>query len=152
MTQNQKRTVLICVMSIFLLPVFAHSPLLIIEDSDEEFVYVKAGFSNGQDASGMTLIVKSKFDDRIIETVRFPETSSVSIKIPAEPYYLVFDGGPGHTIAKNGPAPASGFTVHPDAADKPIPGQGIPLWLLITGIAAIIVLLVFTLPKFLKKT
>lgn len=152
MTHNQKRSLLVCVLSIFMLPVFAHSPLLIIEDSDEEFVYVKAGFSNGQDASGMTLMVKSKFDDRIIETMQFPETSSLTIKIPAEPYYLVFDGGPGHTIAKNGPAPEGGFTVHPEAADKPIPGQGIPLWLIIGGIAAAIIILVISIPRFLKKT
>ena len=142
---------LVCVLRVFLLPVFAHSPLLIIEDNDEEFVYVKAGFSNGQDASGMALIVKSKFDDHVIETMQFPDTSTLTIKIPAEPYYLVFDGGPGHTIAKNGPAPASGFTVHADSADKPIPGQGISLWHIIAGVAVIIILLVFGMPKLLKK-
>lgn len=126
----------------------AHTPLLIIEDSDDENVYIKAGFSNGQDAGGMTLFVKSKFDNRIIEQMKFPEISQLTLRIPAEPYYLVFDGGPGHKVVKNGPAPGTGFTVHSEAVNNKIPGQGMPLWLIITLIAAGITSGVFVKQKF----
>lgn len=135
-----------------MLSVFAHTSLLIIEDSDETYVYVKAGFSNGQDASEMNLYVKSKFDDRIIESLKFPETSQLKIQIPNEPYYMMFDGGPSHKVAKNGPQPEAGFTVHPEAASKKIPGQGMPLWMIITVISAVLVIIILVAPKILKKS
>ncbi len=131
-----KRIFILFLFFTILAPLFAHTPLLIIEDSDDEWVYVKAGFSNGQDAGGMTLFVKSKFDNRVIDQLKFPEISQLTIRIPAEPYYLVFDGGPGHKVVKNGPAPGSGFTIHSEAVNNKIPGQGMPLWLIIALIAA----------------
>lgn len=152
MKKKQKIFTLFCFLFLLIIfPLFAHSPLLIIEDNDEEFVYVKAGFSNGQAASGMSLYVKSKFDNRVIETLKFPETSQLKIKIPDEPYYLVFDGGPGHKVAKNGPPPEAGFSIHAEAINNKIPGQGIPLWMIMVGIAAIITIVVFAAPKLFKQ-
>ncbi len=151
MKKERKIIFIFCLFLLIILPVFAHSPLLIIEDSDDEFVYVKAGFSNGQDASGMQLYIKSKFDNRIIEKLKFPKTSQLQIKIPKEPYYMTFDGGPGHKVSKNGPAPKGGFTVHPEAVNNKIPGQGIPLWIIMAGIAVAIVIIVFVVSKLIKR-
>lgn len=152
MNKKMNKAVFVFCFFIFsVLPVFTHTPLLIIEDNDEEYVYVKAGFSNGQDASGMNLYVKSKFDDRIIESLKFPETSQLKIKIPNEPYYMLFDGGPGHKAVKDGPPPEAGFTVHPEAASNKIPGQGMPLWMIIAVISVVITIVILAAPKIFKK-
>ncbi|MEL3908190.1 MAG: hypothetical protein P1P64_04150 [Treponemataceae bacterium] len=151
MSHTKKVIWLTCSFLLFTMKAFTHTPLLIIEDTDEEYVYVKAGFSNGQDAVGMSLLVKSKHDDRVIETHKFPKSSELKVKIPDEPYYLVFDGGPGHKVAKNGPAPEKGFTVHQEAASNKIPGKGIPLVVIIVLIAVAVCGLVFGVHKLLKK-
>ena len=147
-----KKLFIACACFCIVVPIFAHTPLWIIEDSDDQFVYVKAGFSNGQDAAGMPLYVKSKFDNGIIEKLTFPESSQLAIKIPEEPYFLMFDGGPGHKVAKNGPAGENGFTVHPEAAQNKIPGQGMPLWLIILIIAAILTAGVFIKQRFSQNS
>ncbi len=134
---------------------FAHTPLLMLEDNDDGTLTVEGGFSTGAGAAGVDFYVKRKIDGSIILQQKFPESSIIDITIPQEPYYLVFDGGPGHKIVKDGPEPPDGFTInleavsmHPEKSDAsgiPIP---IPVIIIIIVVAVIIV---FVVPRFFKK-
>jgi hypothetical protein len=83
--------------------VFSHSPLLLVEDNLDGTLYAEAGFSDGSGASGM----KCRLEDsggEILWEGTFDEFSSITVKIPeVSPYYVIFDGGPGHTVKKEGP-------------------------------------------------
>jgi hypothetical protein len=94
---------------------WAHSPLLYVEDNYDGTIDVEGGFSNGASASGMpVLIVEDKpyrgreksFEGKkvLFETV-FDEIGCVElIKPDVDGYIVVFNGGPGHTISMKGPA------------------------------------------------
>jgi hypothetical protein len=134
---------------------FAHTPLLMIADNGDGTLTVEGAFSTGAGAAGIDFYVKNKLEGKILLHQKFPESSTIEIEIPPEPYYLVFDGGPGHKIVKEGPAPPGGFTKNveaallqpekSDASGIPVP---IPVLIVIVVIAAI---LVFLIPKISKK-
>jgi hypothetical protein len=118
----------------------------------------KGGFSTGAGAAGVDFYVKNKLEGKVLLHQKFPESSIIEIEIPREPYYLVFDGGPGHKIVKEGPAPPGGFTVNVEAASMgversdasgiPIP---LPILIIIVVGAVVLVLLITTLAKKRKK-
>ena len=94
--------------------VFAHAPLLSVDDNNDGTIYIEAGFSNGEKAEGMEfLIVKDKpyngpedtYEGKmIIFKGKFDEKSSVTILKPLTPKYeIVFNGGVAHIITKKGP-------------------------------------------------
>jgi hypothetical protein len=101
-----KRTVfLACVIVLLTLTgtVFSHSPLLLVEDNLDGTLYAEAGFSDGSGASGMKCRLEDS-EGRILWEGTFDEFSSVTVKIPEiSPYYVIFDGGPGHIVKKEGP-------------------------------------------------
>ena len=94
--------------------VFAHAPLLSVDDNNDGTIYIEAGFSNGEKAEGMEfLIVKDKpyngpedtYEGKmIIFKGKFDKKSSVTILKPLTPKYeIVFNGGAEHIITKKGP-------------------------------------------------
>ena len=129
----------------------AHTPLLSVEDNEDGTIYVEAGFSDGSGATGMPCRLEDK-DGNVLWEGKFDEYSSLIIEKPdVVPYYVVFDGGPGHVVTKEGPAltPAEGETVEApaataEAAEAPAQAassetelaeapaapvtQGVPLW------------------------
>lgn len=136
-------------------PAFAHTPVLMIVDNEDGTLTAEGGFSTGASAEGIDLYVKTKKDGKILLQRKFPESSTIEIDIPNEPYYVIFDGGPGHKIVKDGVPPPGGFTVNAttkqikleksDASGIPLP---LPAILLIVGLA---VVSVFLVPKLSKK-
>lgn len=135
--------------------VWAHTPLLMLEDNEDGTLTVEGGYSTGAGAAGVDLYVKTKMDRTILLQERFPESSILEIEIPNEPYYLVFDGGPGHKVVKDGPPPPDGFTVNEEAVSMKLEksdasGIAIPksVIFIIVIVAAFIV---FVIPKISKK-
>ena len=88
----------------------ARTPLLSIVDNGDGTIYVEAGFSDGSSATGMPCRLLGK-DGNVLWEGKFDVYSSVTIKKPdADPYFVVFEGGPGHVVTKEGPplSPAEG--------------------------------------------
>ena len=94
--------------------VFAHAPLLSVDDNNDGTIYIEAGFSNGEKAEGMEfLIVKDKpyngpedtYEGKmIIFKGKFDKKSSAVILKPLTPKYeVIFNGGEAHIITKKGP-------------------------------------------------
>lgn len=146
---------LLSILFIAAVPAFAHTPLLMIADNGDGTLTVEGGFSTGAGAAGVDFYVKNRLEGKILLHQKFTESSTIEIEIPPEPYYLVLDGGPGHKVVKEGPAPPGGFTKNAEAASLqpeksdasgiPIP---IPVLIVIVVIAALVVFLV---PQILKK-
>ncbi len=132
----------------------AHTPVLMLEDNEDGTVTVEGGFSTGAGAEGVMCYVKTIKDGKILLSQQFPESSSITVEIPEEPYLIIFDGGPGHKIVKKGPQPLGGFKVNADAVNLPIEKSdvsGIPVPLpILFVIVAIAIVLVFAIPKINK--
>ncbi len=133
----------------------AHTPVLMLEDNEDGTVTVEGGFSTGAGAEGVMCYVKTIKEGNILLSRQFPESSSITVQIPEEPYMIIFDGGPGHKIVKKGPQPPGGFKVNADAVNLPIEKSditGIPVPLpIIFTIIAIAIVLVFVIPKISRK-
>ena len=83
-----KRKVCVAVLCVFAAAavLYAHTPLLTVEDNGDGTIFVQGGFSNGASAGGET-----------------------NWDIPSVPYTVTFDAGPGHIVVKDGPPPPGGF-------------------------------------------
>ena len=90
---------------------FAHTPLLSVEDNKDGTITVVGGFSTGQDAAGVDILVKSRATAKILWKEKMPEDSQMDIKIPDEPYNVIMDAGPLHVVTKQGPPPPGGFSI-----------------------------------------
>ena len=108
-----KKLIMMCLVFISV-TVFAHAPLLSVDDNKDGTIYIEAGFSNGEKADGMEFfIVKDKpyngpedtYEGKmIIFKGKFGEKSSLTIIKPlTAKYEVIFNGGPGHIISKKGP-------------------------------------------------
>ena len=108
-----KKIMLICLFLISSV-IFAHAPLLSVDDNKDGTIYIEAGFSNGEKADGMELIiVKDKayngpedtYEGKlIIFKGKFDAKSSMTIIKPlAAKYEVIFNGGLGHVTSKKGP-------------------------------------------------
>lgn len=94
---------------------FAHAPLLSVDDNADGTIYIEGGFSNGASAEGVeVIIVKDKPYNGPEETFKGKEIifkgilgndSSLTIPKPAtEKYEVHFNAGEGHVASKKGPA------------------------------------------------
>ncbi|WP_323590820.1 hypothetical protein [Aliarcobacter butzleri] len=88
---------------------FAHNLIMNVMDNKDNTITVIGEFSTGEDAAGALVRVESLISGDVLYKERLPEASEVTISIPKEPYQVVLDGGPGHTIVKEGIAPLEGF-------------------------------------------
>jgi len=94
------------------LAVHAHTPLLYIEDNGDGTIYVEGAFSDGSSGAGMTLRLENADGETLWEGTLDDFGSIESVPIPqVAPYYVVFEGGPGHIVKKEGISPGS----EPDA-------------------------------------
>lgn len=116
------------VLLLILIPaaLWAHTPLLIVEDNEDGTIYIEAGFSNGASAAGVTAIVKLKSSGEIFWQGKIGEDGTVETDMPGEPYTVTMDAGPGHIVTKDGPEPSEGFGSAPSSdnsepAAKPAP-------------------------------
>lgn len=89
---------------------YAHNLIMNIIDNKDNTITVRGEFSTGEDAAGALIRLESLISGEVLYKERLPNESELTITIPKEPYQIVLDGGPGHTIVKDGIAPIDGFT------------------------------------------
>ena len=105
-----KKAVAACGMLLWCIAaVFAHTPLLTIEDNGDGTLFIQGGFSNGASAGGVKLYLTSVVTNEKLWEGVFPDIGELEVAIPAEPYTVTFDAGPGHVVVKDGPPPPGGF-------------------------------------------
>jgi hypothetical protein len=95
-----------CTMASFLQ---AHTLLMNLLNNDDNTITVHGEFSTGELASGALIKVESLISGTVLFQQRLPESSELIVAIPKEPYQVVLDGGPGHSVVKEGIAPLGGF-------------------------------------------
>lgn len=93
----------------FSMSLFAHNLIMNVIDNKDNTITVVGEFSTGEDAAGAMIRLESLVNAEILYKQRLPQESELTINIPKEPYQIVLDGGPGHTIVKEGIAPLEGF-------------------------------------------
>lgn len=96
---------------------YAHTLLMNVMDNEDGTIVVMGQFSTGENAQGALVRLESLVTGEILFKERLPMESELNIAIPQEPYQIVLDGGPGHTIIKEGIEPAGGFSVKADKKD-----------------------------------
>jgi len=88
----------------------AHTIILKTIDNEDGTMEIFGGFSTGASAVGAKLIISSKLSSKIIYEKRVPNSGSLIVQIPKEPYTITLDAGVGHTLKKDGTIkPKSGF-------------------------------------------
>lgn len=90
--------------------IYAHSLLLDVYDNEDNTITVSGSFSSGEPAIGALIKLKSQVSGRVLYKKRLPNENELTIEIPKEPYKIILDGGPGHTIIKDGIAPENGYS------------------------------------------
>jgi len=126
---------------------FAHNLLLNVHDNGDNTITVAGEFSTGEDASGAMIRLESLVSGDVLFQQRLPKESELTVEIPKEPYQIVLDGGPGHTIIKDGIAPKEGFKEEVKAKNKQItaPKKAMNEWNNITIIFFTICIILFML-------
>ena len=101
----QARIIGLCavLLSLFALTGLAHTPLLYLEDNGDGTIYIEAGFSDGSSGAGMIVRLEDEESRSLWESVLDDFGAAESVPIPeVQPYYVVFVGGPGHEVRKEG--------------------------------------------------
>ena len=80
-----------------------------IIDNKNNTITIIGDEEHKQGLAGSLIKVESLISGEILFKDRLPKESKITIDIPKEPYQVVLDGGPGHTIVKEGIAPLEGF-------------------------------------------
>jgi len=106
-----KRKVCVAVLCVFAAAavLYAHTPLLTVEDNGDGTIFVQGGFSNGASAGGVKLYLKDAATGEKLYDGVFPDIGETNLDIPSVPYTVTFDAGPGHIVVKDGPPPPGGF-------------------------------------------
>lgn len=88
---------------------YAHNLIMNVMNNGDNTITVVGEFSTGEDAAGAMIRLESLVNGEVLYKERLPQESELTITIPKEPYQIVLDGGPGHTIVKDGIVPIEGF-------------------------------------------
>ncbi len=96
---------------LFLLPVtlYSHSLLLNIYDNQDGTITVEGMFNTGESAAGAFVKLQALNSGEILFQKRLPDSNELTINIPKVKYQVLLDGGPGHTVIKEGVPPKGGF-------------------------------------------
>lgn len=74
----------------------AHSPFCMCE-FDGEKIICEGGYSDGSSATGVKIKLLSD-DGKVLEEKKLDKLSSVSFDKPKGDFYILFDGGTGHSV------------------------------------------------------
>lgn len=85
----------------------AHEPYLRLTEQADGSVLAEAGFSDNADVAGLKLLVRDRATGATLAEHRLPAGGTMTLKPPAVPYRVVFEGGDGHRVSKVGPEPVS---------------------------------------------
>lgn len=79
----------------------AHTPLFSCYDMGDGTIECEGGFSNGQSAAGIKVVVKDGAG-KDIQTTALDENSLIVLTKPSGDYSVTMDGGEGHTVVLKG--------------------------------------------------
>ena len=148
-----KKQMLLLLIVLLLLPALAgaHTLMVYILDNEDGTLTVEGRFNTGQTAEGALIRLESLVTGEVLFKQRLPQESELTVTIPDEPYQVVLDAGPGHTIVKEGIPPQGGFAETYPAQGKTaavtrhqVPSRGMP-GLMQLSIGCALVLLLLTL-------
>ncbi|RBQ32075.1 hypothetical protein CRU92_04715 [Arcobacter sp. FW59] len=74
----------------------AHSPFFMCEYDDGK-IHCEGGYSDGSSASGVKIKLLSD-DGKVLEEKKLDKLSSVTFDKPKSDFYILFDGGIGHSV------------------------------------------------------
>ncbi len=86
----------------------AHEPYLMLVAEEPGLLVAEAGFSDGADAEGLGLMLHDRATGELLSEHRFPAGGVLRLPLPAVPYRVTFEGGPGHQLSRIGPELPSG--------------------------------------------
>lgn len=81
----------------------AHTLYMNLVDNDDGTVTVEAMFSTGSSGAGLPVYLEDSAQ-KVIRQFTLDENGEITFDIPDRPYTVFLDGGPGHTVRKEGPA------------------------------------------------
>ncbi|RXJ69122.1 hypothetical protein CRV08_03675 [Halarcobacter ebronensis] len=89
---------------------FSHTILLSTIDNEDGTMEVMGAYSTGVTAQGAMLKIQSLVNKSYLYEKQLPESGSLIINIPKEPYKIILEAGKGHIIEKIGDIlPKEGF-------------------------------------------
>ena len=91
----------------------AHTLLLSAWDNEDGTMTVAGQFDTGATAQGAQVRLEALDGGTVLFAKRLPVESELIVDIPDRPYTIVLDGGPGHTVVRDGIAPPDGFAQAP---------------------------------------
>lgn len=89
--------------AVFMLPFFCygHSALFDCFDNGDGTILCQGGFSDGSSAQGVHIFIKDR-DGNVLQEARLDSNSEVVLDRPQQDFFILFDGGAGHSIEING--------------------------------------------------
>lgn len=81
---------------------YAHTLYMSVETNDDGTALARGMFSTGATAAGLDFRLEDE-NEKIILKGKMDEFGEYTFKIPDSEYYVVIDGGPGHTVKEEGP-------------------------------------------------
>lgn len=102
-------------------PAAAHEPYLLLVANPNGTFTAEAGFSDAASPEGLKLTLRDRTSGEVISEHALPKSGILTMKTPAVPYRVAFDGGPGHRVSKPGPdaetTPSSLTVIQPPAVE-----------------------------------
>ncbi len=83
-------------------PAFGHTLFMNLTDNGDGTVAVEGMFSTGAAAENLPLYLLDTKEKQILK-IKLDENGEAEFTIPDHPYTVLLDGGPGHTVRKDGP-------------------------------------------------
>ncbi len=95
--------------------IFAHAPLLSVDDNEDGTVYLEGGFSNGSSAGGVEILFLEDKDyngteesfegKKVLYKFNLDEEGMADevLKPKVVSYLIAMNAGPGHIVIKEGP-------------------------------------------------
>jgi len=77
-------------------PALAHNILCACYANNDQTITCEGGFSDGGSAKGLKVKVISYKEDVLVDT-KLDDSSTVTFKQPEGEFYILIDGGPGHS-------------------------------------------------------
>ncbi|KLE09202.1 hypothetical protein ACN2EN_07600 [Aliarcobacter lanthieri] len=94
--KNIKRFMFLCLFVLLPNVALAHSPFFMCEYDDGK-IHCEGGYSDGSSASGVKIKLMND-DGKVLEEKKLDKLSSVSFDKPNSDFYILFDGGTGHSV------------------------------------------------------
>lgn len=101
----------------------AHEPYLQLTATADGTFTAEAGFSDGASVEGLPIFLRARATGETLGEHKLPASGKLTLPIPAVPYRVTFDGGPGHKLSKIGPEPIAAQTMSDENVRVSAPPQ-----------------------------